>query len=142
MTSFLGVPIMVRGEVYGNLYLTDKVGWSEFASDDEALVGALALGAGVAIENTRLHERVRQAAIYDDRDRTARDLHDNVIQRIFAAGLSLQSLAGAAASAGMADRFQTVITELDETIRQVRSTIYELVRVELVVAGTPPSSLC
>ncbi len=41
MNSFLGVPIMVRDEIYGNLYLTDKIGWSEFTSDDEALIGAL-----------------------------------------------------------------------------------------------------
>ena len=59
MTSFLGVPIKVRGEVYGNLYLTDKVGWSEFTRDDEALVEALALAAGIAIENARLHQRVQ-----------------------------------------------------------------------------------
>ena len=49
MTSFLGVPIKVRDEVYGNLYLTEKIGWSEFTHDDETLVGALALGAGIAI---------------------------------------------------------------------------------------------
>jgi len=55
MSSFLGVPIKVRGEVYGNLYLTDKIGWSEFNSDDAALVEVLALAAGIAIENTRLH---------------------------------------------------------------------------------------
>ena len=55
MTSFLGVPIKVRDEVYGNLYLTDKIGWSEFTTDDEALIGALALAAGIAIENARLH---------------------------------------------------------------------------------------
>jgi GAF domain-containing protein len=94
MTSFLGVPIKVRDEVYGNLYLTDKVGWTEFTAQDEALVGALALGAGIAIENTRLHQRVQKVAVYDDRDRLARDLHDNVIQRLFAAGLSLQAMAG------------------------------------------------
>ena len=94
MTSFLGVPIKVRDEVDGNLYLTDKVGWTEFTAQDEALVGALALGAGIAIENTRLHQRVQKVAVYDDRDRLARDLHDNVIQRLFAAGLSLQAMAG------------------------------------------------
>jgi len=48
MTSFLGVPIMVRNEIYGNLYLTDKVGWSEFTREDEALVGAIAFAAGIA----------------------------------------------------------------------------------------------
>jgi two-component system sensor histidine kinase DevS len=51
MTSFLGVPIKVLDEVYGNLYLTDKVGWSEFTRDDEALVSAPAVTAGIAIEN-------------------------------------------------------------------------------------------
>ncbi len=49
MTSFLGVPIKVRNDVYGNLYLTDKVGWSEFTRDEEALVEALAVAAGIAI---------------------------------------------------------------------------------------------
>lgn len=126
MTSFLGVPIKVRDEVYGNLYLTNKLGWSEFTRDDEALVGALALAAGVAIQNARLHQRVQQVAVYEDRDRVARDLHDTVIQRLFAVTLSLQSMAGAAEAAEMADRLEEAISNLDATIRQVRSTIYEL----------------
>jgi signal transduction histidine kinase len=126
MTSFLGVPLKVRDEVYGNLYLTDKIGWSEFTQDDESLVAALALAAGIAIENARLHHRVRQAAVYEDRDRLARDLHDTVIQRLFAVGLSLQSIAGLAANEGLGNRISAAIADLDDTIRQVRSTIYEL----------------
>lgn len=126
MTSFLGVPIKVRDETYGNLYLTDKVGWSEFTRDDEALVEALALAAGIAIENARLHQRVQKVAVYEDRDRVARDLHDTVIQRLFAVTLSLQSMAGAAEAAGIADRLKEAVSNLDVTIRQVRSTIYEL----------------
>ena len=126
MTSFLGVPIKARGEVYGILYLTDKTGWSEFTSDDESLVEALALAAGIAVENARLHQKVREVAVYEDRDRLARDLHDTVIQRLFAVGLSLQSMAAAAASAGMTERLDAAISDLDDTIRQVRSTIYEL----------------
>jgi signal transduction histidine kinase len=125
MTSFLGVPIKVRGEVYGNLYLTDKVGWSEFTSDDESLVAALALAAGIAVENARLHQKVQEVAIFEDRDRLARDLHDTVIQRLFAVGLSLQGMAGTAPS-GMAERLEVAISDLDDTIRQVRSAIYEL----------------
>jgi len=126
MTSFLGVPIRVRDEVYGNLYLTDKMGWSEFTSDDESLVEALGLAAGIAIENARLHQRIREVAVYEDRDRLARDLHDTIIQRLFAVGLSLQSMAVAAASSGLAERLDTAISDLDDTIRQVRSVIYEL----------------
>jgi signal transduction histidine kinase len=125
MTSFLGVPIKVRDEVYGNLYLTDKIGWSEFTSDDEALVGALAIGAGIAIENTRLHQRVQELAVIDERDRLARDLHDTVIQRLFATGLSLQSIAGKS-TPPEAERLHQAIADIDDTIRQVRTTIFEL----------------
>ena len=52
---------------------------------------ALALAAGIAIENTRLNDRVRLLSVLDDRDRIARDLHDRVIQRVFAVGMTLQS---------------------------------------------------
>jgi signal transduction histidine kinase len=126
MTSFLGVPIKVRGEVYGNLYLTDKNGWSEFTGDDESLVEGLALAAGIAVENARLHQKVQDVAVYEDRDRLARELHDTVIQRLFAVGLSLQSMAVTAAAAGLTERLDVAISDLDDTIRQVRSTIYEL----------------
>ena len=60
MTTFLGVPIRIRGEVYGNLYLTDKQGGGQFDADDEAIVVALAAAAGVAIENARLYEEARR----------------------------------------------------------------------------------
>jgi GAF domain-containing protein len=103
MTSFLGVPVKVRDDVYGNLYLTDKVGWSEFTRDDVALVEALALAAGIAVENARLHQQVQDTAVYEDRDRLARDLHDQVIQRLFGLGLSLQATA-------MRPRWPTPIT--------------------------------
>ena len=60
MRSFLGVPVRVRGEVFGNLYLTEKRGGAAFTADDERTVMALAAAAGVAIENARLYERTRQ----------------------------------------------------------------------------------
>jgi two-component system, NarL family, sensor histidine kinase DevS len=60
MRSFLGVPIRIRGEVYGNLYLTDKQGGAEFDTEDEAVAIALAAAAGVAIENARLYEEARR----------------------------------------------------------------------------------
>ncbi|RCV48747.1 sensor histidine kinase [Marinitenerispora sediminis] len=59
MHSFLGVPIRVRDEVFGNLYLTEKAGGAAFDEDDEAIVTALATAAGVAIENARLYDATR-----------------------------------------------------------------------------------
>ncbi|WP_017579297.1 sensor histidine kinase [Nocardiopsis valliformis] len=59
MSSFLGVPIQVRGEIFGNLYLTEKENGGEFDEEDETIVTALATAAGVAIENARLYEETR-----------------------------------------------------------------------------------
>jgi signal transduction histidine kinase len=125
MTSFLGVPIKVRGEVYGNLYLTDKVGSSEFTPDDVALAEALALAAGIGIENTRLHQRARLVAVYEDRDRLARDLHDTVIQRLFGVGLNIHSMAGRAPG-DLAEGLSGAVAEIDRVIERIRSTIYQL----------------
>ena len=60
MHSFLGVPVLVRDEVFGNLYMTERRGGGEFTADDEVVLRALAAAAGVAIENARLFERSQQ----------------------------------------------------------------------------------
>ena len=60
MGSFLGVPVMLRGTAFGNLYLTEKVGGDEFSDEDEEIVRLLAAQAAVAIENARLYESTRQ----------------------------------------------------------------------------------
>jgi signal transduction histidine kinase len=60
MRSFLGVPVRVRDEVFGNLYLTNKRGGGEFTEDDEAVLVALGAAAGVAVENARLYEAARR----------------------------------------------------------------------------------
>ncbi|MCX3061723.1 GAF domain-containing sensor histidine kinase [Streptomyces beihaiensis] len=59
MNSFLGVPIRVRGQVFGNLYLTEKRGGAEFDAEDQSLLSTLAVAAGVAIDNARLYEETR-----------------------------------------------------------------------------------
>ncbi|TVT51398.1 GAF domain-containing sensor histidine kinase [Amycolatopsis rhizosphaerae] len=60
MKSFLGVPVLVRGEVFGNLYLTEKAGGQPFTEDDEVVVQALAAAAGIAVENARLYEETKR----------------------------------------------------------------------------------
>jgi signal transduction histidine kinase len=125
MKSFLGVPIRIRDEVFGNLYLTEKMGSEQFSAEDEELVGALAAAAGIAIENARLLSRLRDHTLLEDRDRIARDLHDTVIQRLFAIGLQLEG----ATRIGVPDltaRIEQAVEDIDDTIRQIRTTIFEL----------------
>jgi len=128
MRSFLGVPIRVRDEVFGNLYLTDKTSAEVFTDVDEELVVGLAAAAGVAIENARLHSRIQDLALLEDRERIARDLHDSVIQRLFAIGLSLQGAAGLIRTdpATAAGRVEGAVDDLDLTVKQIRSAIFGL----------------
>jgi signal transduction histidine kinase len=89
MRSFLGVPIVARGEVIGALYLTEKD--DGFSDEDERLISLLAAHAAIAIENARLHERSRELSIVEERNRLARELHDNVTQRLFGVALAAES---------------------------------------------------
>jgi len=143
MTSFLGVPIFVRGEVFGTLYLADKVSRgaaadpantdtdpavtdTDFTDADIELVTGLATAAGVAIDNARLATRAREVDLVEDRERIARDLHDTVIQRLFAAGLSLQAVTRLVDRPEAVARIERTIDDLDETVRQIRAAIFSL----------------
>ena len=128
MRSFLGVPIRVRGQVFGNLYLTDKGSAEVFSDVDEELVVGLAAAAGVAIENARLNTKLHALALVEDRDRIARDLHDTVIQRLFATGLSLHGGAQLVRTDPQAaiDRIEAAVTELDLTVKHIRTAIFGL----------------
>ncbi len=64
MNSFLGVPIRVRDQVFGNLYMTEKQGSAEFDAEDEAVLSTLAVAAGVAIDNARLYEETRRRELW------------------------------------------------------------------------------
>ena len=126
MKSFLGVPVRVRSVVYGNLYLTDKIGAEDFNDQDQALAEALAVAAGIAIENTRLSERVRVLSVLDDRDRIARDLHDRVIQRVFAVGMALQGAVRLPERDQIVERVNKAVDDLDTTVTEIRTAIFEL----------------
>lgn len=131
MTTFLGVPVRVGEAVYGNLYLTDKPGG--FDAFDERLIIALAAGAGVAIANSQLYAALLDAreehaslAVYTDRDRIARDLHDIVIQRLFATGLALDRVARRTDDEATSELLIGAVEEIDAIITEIRRTIFEL----------------
>ena len=119
---------MVRGKVFGNLYLTEKSSAEVFSDVDEELVIGLAAAAAVAIENARLHARVSELAMLEDRERIARDLHDTVIQRLFATGLSLQgTVRWSQRDPELAvERINAAVDDLDVTVKQIRTSIFAL----------------
>jgi signal transduction histidine kinase len=128
MTSFLGVPITAHGASVGNLYLTDKRGAAEFSPADQSLVETFALHAGIAIDNARLHAQAGRLAVADERERIGRDLHDGIIQSLYAVSLSLEDVPDLMAEApGEAQRrVDQSIESLHVAIRDIRNFIYGL----------------
>jgi signal transduction histidine kinase len=127
MHSFIGAPIRVRGRVFGNLYLTEKRDGGVFTAQDEAAVVALAAVAGSAIANAKLLVRSRELSLVRERDRIARDLHDTVIQNLYATGLGLQAAQRSGAEAAdVQDRIGRAIESIDATVKEIRSTIFAL----------------
>ena len=124
MESFLGVPVSVGGDPFGNLYLTDKEGG--FTDEDIAAVEAISRVAGAAIQTARLQTRLRHMAVVEDRHRIARDLHDSVIQDIFAVGLSLQGLSTRVDEQNVRDQLDSSIDTLDRTVNTLRRYVFEL----------------
>ena len=128
MTSFLGVPIISKGQLLGNLYLTDKIGVDEFSEEDERLITLLAAHAAIAIENANLYQQVQRLAVLEERERIAMDLHDGIIQSIYAVGLTLE-YAGLLLDEQAPEahaRLQQSIDGLNEVIHDIRNYILDL----------------
>ena len=133
MHSFLGAPLSALGRIYGNIYLTDKRGADAFTDDDEAAVVVLATQAGVAIENARLYAETQQAQqelrrleVLEERERIAKELHDGVIQSLFAVGMGLQGAAALAHDPEIAARLEYAVEDIDRAIRDLRNYIFGL----------------
>jgi signal transduction histidine kinase len=129
MRTFLGVPVEVRGEPWGNLYLTEKAGGAEFGEADEAAALVLADWAGVAIANARsvAAERLRLSIEAAERERLqwARELHDQTLQGLAAIRLMLATArhGGGEAQNGAIDRS---IEQIDHEIAALRALISDL----------------
>lgn len=137
MRAFLGVPIRIGDEAVGRLYLADKIGADEFSDEDETLVETFALHAGLAIEQARLHDQVRRLAIFDERDRISRDLHDSSIQAIYAQSLSLEEVQELIDSDPdeASRRLDEAIDAMHAVINDIRSFIFGLRPVLLEAGG-------
>lgn len=126
MHTFLGVPIRVQNSIFGHLYLTEKRGGQSFTARDERLLVALAAAAGVAIGLSQARAEHDRLTLLEERDRIGRDLHDLVIQRLFATGMVLQGARRMTDNDDVRERIERAVDELDQTIKEVRSTIFAL----------------
>ncbi|MEX1125017.1 MAG: GAF domain-containing sensor histidine kinase [Acidimicrobiia bacterium] len=124
MRSFLGVPVMAGGRAFGNLYLSDKKGG--FTDSDVVTIEALSRIAGSALTTARLHERLRSLAVVEDRERIARDLHDSVIQDLFAVGLGLQGVSARVTDETAAATLENSVDRLDTAVETLRSYVFQL----------------
>ncbi len=120
------VPLGAAGKVRGVLTAGVRPGSMPLAPAAVAMLVTFATQAGIALELADHRRQAERLAVFDDRDRIARDLHDLVIQRLYATGMSLQGLVGLIASPEVAGRVNAAIDALDETIREIRSSIFAL----------------
>ena len=128
MKSFLGVPITIKGISLGRLYLTNKIGSDDFSEEDRSLVETFALHAGIAMENARLHEQLQRLAVVDERERISKDLHDGIIQNMYAVGLSLEDVPELMVDdrAEAAARVERAIDAIHLAIQDIRNFIFGL----------------
>jgi len=105
---------------------TRRAGAEPFDPTLAPLVTAFADQATAALDMAARQRLARQLDVYEDRDRIARDLHDHVIQRVFASGLALQAVLPRVHDAQAQERIRFVVGQLDDTVRDIRTTIFDL----------------
>ncbi len=131
------VPLVAGGARHGVLWVGNLVGGRRFRSPHQAMLEAFADQAALGLELARQRRETEQLSLFRDRDRIARDLHDTVIQRLFATGMQLESSMRYMTGPEASDRVQGAVSDLDKTIKEIRSTIYSLQRSD----RSPSSSL-
>ena len=107
--------------MFGNIYLTDKQGAEMFDEEDERVLVVLATQAAIAVENARLYDEterkgreLQRLQVLEERERIGKELHDGVIQSLFAVGMSLQGLASSSSDAEIARRLEAAVEDVDQ----------------------------
>ncbi len=120
------VPLRLRGRAFGTLSVAKHVGGAAFEDGALELLEVFADQASVALEYGRAQSQLQRLAIMDDRERIARELHDGIIQSLFAVGMGLQAAASVAGSADISQRIESAVDEIDRSIRDLRNYIFGL----------------
>jgi signal transduction histidine kinase len=119
-------PLGAPGNVRGVLTVGRRHGAAPFPQAQADVVASFAAQAGVALELAASRDNAERLSLYEDRDRIARDLHDLVIQRLYATGMSLEGTLPLVVRPEVANRINNAVDAMDETIKDIRATIFQL----------------
>jgi signal transduction histidine kinase len=119
-------PLGAPGNVRGILAIARRRGALPFPPSATDVMASFAAQAGVALELADRRAAAERLSVYEDRDRIARDLHDLVIQRLYATGMSLEGTMPMVTRPEVADRITNAVDAMDETIKVIRTTIFAL----------------
>jgi signal transduction histidine kinase len=119
-------PLGTPGNVRGVLTVGRAQGRPPLAPDAVSVVAAFAAQAAIALELADSRADAERLSVFEDRDRIARDLHDLVIQRLYATGMSLEGTMTMITKREVADRVRNAVDAMDDTIRDIRGTIFAL----------------
>ncbi|CCH32892.1 GAF sensor signal transduction histidine kinase [Saccharothrix espanaensis DSM 44229] len=122
----VAVPLRTGSTVNGVLLAARGKGGTQFVADQVPLLASFADQAAVALEFAENQRSRRLVDVLEDRDRIARDLHDHVIQRLFATGMSLQGALGTIQQPRIRERVEKAVKQLDETVLEIRTSIFDL----------------
>ncbi|MFE3959104.1 GAF domain-containing protein [Nocardia sp. NPDC059091] len=120
------LPLHAQGATFGALVIVRPISAPPFSAETLELATAFTEQAALAIQLAEAQQRVRELDILSDRDRIARDLHDHVIQRLFAAGLSLQGTIARTRAPEIRQRLSDVVNDLQDVVQEIRTSIFDL----------------
>jgi signal transduction histidine kinase len=120
------VPLVLRGQAFGTLTVANMVGGRRWGAEDLRLVETFAEQAAVALEYGRAQRELKRLVVMEDRERIAKELHDGVIQSLFAVGMGLQATATLSGDGEIEQRISSAVDEVDRVIRDLRNYIFGL----------------
>jgi signal transduction histidine kinase len=122
----LFVPLEAQHGPIGSLTVANAIGGQPFSDEDRDTLEAFARQASVAVEYGRVRSELERLAVLEDRERIAKELHDGVIQSLFAVGMGLQGAAALSSDPRLERRIEAAVGEIDGAIRDLRNYIFGL----------------
>jgi signal transduction histidine kinase len=124
--ALMALPLAGSHGTRGVLLVARLAGRPRFTDADLEMATTFANHAAIALELADARADQQRVVLLEDRDRIARDLHDHVIQRLFGAGLTVESVAASLRDSAAGDQLAQVVGDIDDTIRQIRTSIFRL----------------